>query len=130
MSHTQIVPAETNSRPWETAGGFCLPILSLTVIPMTKRSDDLGIADTSGLTDADWPEINKLKRAYDEGGDEAMSRALEELQKDPVRAIRVLGAFFPERVREALKDAAAELGITEDDIRDLARKFDPPPTKQ
>jgi hypothetical protein len=107
-----------------------LPILSLTVIPMTKRYDDLGIADTSGLTDADWPEINKLKRAYDEGGDKAMSRALEELQKDPVRAIRVLGAFFPERVREALKDAAAELGITEDDIRDLARKFDPPPTKQ
>ena len=41
---------------------------------MTKRSnDDLSVADASGLTDGDWAEINRLKRAYDEGGDKAFS---------------------------------------------------------
>jgi hypothetical protein len=42
---------------------------------MTKRSnDDLSVADTSGLTDGDWAEINRLKRAYADGGDKAFRR--------------------------------------------------------
>ena len=54
------------------------------------------IADTSSLTDADWTEINKVKRAY----------------------------------REVLKDVMAKYGVTMEDLRDMVRKFDPPPTKQ
>lgn len=98
---------------------------------MTKRSnDDLSVADTSGLTDGDWAEINRLKRAYDDGGVKAFSEALKELDDNPTLRIRVLGAFFPEMVREAIRDAMAASGTIEEDIRDLIRKLDPPPAKQ
>jgi hypothetical protein len=91
---------------------------------MAEKKDDLGVVDTSKLTDADWAELNKMKRAYDEGGERALSKALEELQKDVGRAYRIMAAFFPERMREALKDFMAERGITEEDLRDLAPKLE------
>jgi hypothetical protein len=90
---------------------------------MTNKTDDPGIADTSSLTDSDWAEINKLKRAYDEGGVKALSKALEELKKDFSRAFPVLAAFFPEKMREALKDVMAEQGITEEDVRELGQSL-------
>jgi hypothetical protein len=49
---------------------------------------------------------------------------------DPVRSIRVLGAYFPEMIREAIKDQVAEQGMTEDDIRELIRKLESPSSKQ
>jgi hypothetical protein len=97
---------------------------------MAKKTDDLGIADTTGLTDADWAEINKLKRAYDEGGAKALSKAFNELCKDPVRATRVTGAFFPEKIREAIKDVMAQRGMTIEDFRELARKLESPAREQ
>jgi hypothetical protein len=33
--------------------------------------DDLEVQDTSGLTNADWVEINKLRNAYKKGGGKA-----------------------------------------------------------
>jgi hypothetical protein len=93
---------------------------------MGDRDDELGIEDTSGLTDADWAEINKLKRAYNSGGDEELEKAMRELlQRDPVRAVRVWGAFFPNRVREALKDWMAKAGFTIEDFKELMRKAEP-----
>jgi hypothetical protein len=71
---------------------------------MAQRAD-FEIVDASLLTDADWTEINKLKRAYEFGSDKAVSKALYELYIDPERAIRVLGAFHPDMVREAMGDA-------------------------
>jgi len=51
---------------------------------------------------------NKLRRAYETGGDEAAVAALQEvLKNDSVRCSRVISAFYPEKMREALKDAAA-----------------------
>jgi hypothetical protein len=88
------------------------------------------IKDPSELTDADWAEINKLRAAYETGGQEALSAALDELAHDPVRSIRVLAAFFPEMVRESIKDEMAEKGVTEDDIRELIRKLESPSMKQ
>jgi hypothetical protein len=80
-------------------------------------------SDTSRLTDADWAALNKLRRAYETGGIEASSAVLQELLKeDPVRLTRILGAYNPEKIREALKDAAAEAGVTLEDLRDLIRK--------
>ena len=77
------------------------------------------IKDTSRLTDADWAEINKLRRAYDSGGDEALKRAYKDLCKgNPIRWVRVIGAYFPDYVREKLKDAMADLGMTIEDLRD------------
>ena len=87
---------------------------------MINKTDDLGIADTSLLTDSDWAEINKLKRAYDEGGSKALSKALEQLKKDPVRTFRIMAAFYPEKVREVVKDVVAEL---EEDFRELGQSL-------
>ena len=89
---------------------------------MANKTDNLGIADTSSLTDSDWAEINKLKRAYDEGGERALSKALEKL--DPLHAFRVMAAFFPERMREAIKDVIAEHGMTKEDFRELGPKLE------
>jgi hypothetical protein len=77
---------------------------------MTKKSDHLEVVDTTGLTDADWAEINKSKNAYDVGGQKALSAALDDLAKDPSRTARVLGALFPDLVREATKDKMAPRG--------------------
>ena len=60
------------------------------------------MVDRTGLTDADWAEINKRKRAHDAGGDAALSKALDELDKDLI-AIRIIGAFYPDMMREPLK---------------------------
>ena len=88
------------------------------------------VEDSTGLTDADWAEINRLKRAYNSGGQEALSKAFEELGKDPVRYVRVVGALYPSDVREAIKDAVAEEGMSEDDLRELVRKLESPARDQ
>ena len=92
---------------------------------MTDKPIDLKVVDTSGLTDADWAEINRLKSLYETGGRNALSKALAELgESDPVRSIRVLSAFFPETVREALTDSMAEQGLMAEDLRELIRKHE------
>jgi hypothetical protein len=62
------------------------------------------------ITDADWAEVNKLRRAYDSGGDEAQKRAYEALCKDLTRWVRVMSAFHSDYVR-AKVDAYAALGF-------------------
>jgi len=91
---------------------------------MAKPPDDLGIVDTSRLT-ADLGEINRLKCAYDESGQKALRKAVEKLHDNPVLAVRVLGAFFPERFRGSIKGSMAVRRIPEEDIRDIGRKLDP-----
>ena len=92
---------------------------------MTDKPIDLEVVDASGLTDADWAEINRLKSLYETGGRNALSKALAELgESDPVRSIRVLSAFFPETVREALTDSMAEQGLMAEDLRELIRKHE------
>ena len=46
------------------------------------------------------------------------------------RYIRVAGALFPDMVREAIKDAMAEAGITEEDVRYMVRAFESPAPDQ
>ena len=93
---------------------------------MTRKSDPLEVVDTTGLADADWAEINKLKKAHDTGGQKALSAALDALGKDPIQASRVIGALWPDLVRETIKDQLAERGITEEDLRELIRKLENP----
>ena len=38
--------------------------------------EDFEVEDPSGLTDADWAEINRLKRTLEEGGQKALSEAM------------------------------------------------------
>ena len=90
--------------------------------------DDLGIVDTSWLTDADWAVINRLRRVHETEGQKAVRKALRALE--PESYLRVAAAFFPDKVREAIKDEMAENGITEQDLRKMAKKLHPSPTKQ
>ena len=82
--------------------------------------DELRVVDSSNLTDKDWAEINRLKQCHVEGGAIALSKALGELPT--VRYLRIMGAFFPDAIREAVLDSLADAGITESDIRELLAK--------
>jgi hypothetical protein len=98
---------------------------------VTDKPIDLDVVDPSGLTDADWAEINRLKGLYESGGQNELSKALAELgESDPVRSIRVLSAFFPETVREALRESMEEQRITAEDLRELIRKHEASTRKQ
>ncbi|SIO55906.1 hypothetical protein SAMN05443247_08153 [Bradyrhizobium erythrophlei] len=88
------------------------------------------VVDSSALTDADWAEINKLRRAYEEGGGKALSKAMEKLAKDPLRFVTVVGAFFPDMMREAIRDTVAEIGMTEEDIREMVQRLESPARDQ
>jgi hypothetical protein len=88
------------------------------------------VVDSEGLTDADWAEINKLQHAYREGGKKNLDKAMAKLAEDPIRFTSVIGAFFPEMIREAMKDAVAESGMTEEDIREMVRKLESPARDQ
>jgi hypothetical protein len=87
-------------------------------------ADDFEVQDTSGLTDVDWAEINKLRKAYKRGGRKAFEIALDQLAKDPIRYAVVMGAFFPDMVRETIRDQMAEAGLTEEDLRELIQKLE------
>ena len=39
----------------------------------------LKVQDPAGLSEADWTELGKLQRAYSLGGNESLSKALDEL---------------------------------------------------
>jgi hypothetical protein len=70
------------------------------------------VVDPSELSDADWADINKLGRALEDGGQKGLSKALDELASDPIRYMKVIGALFPDMVREAIRDEMAEAGMT------------------
>jgi hypothetical protein len=92
--------------------------------------DPFEVVDSSGLTDADWAEINRLQHAYKEGGKRALNEAMAVLAKDPIRFAAVIGAFFPEMIREAMKDAVAEASLSEEDLREMVRKLESPAPDQ
>jgi hypothetical protein len=87
------------------------------------------VADTSGLRDEDWTEIKKLTDAYETGGQKALSKAMDELATDEIRCLRIMSAFFPDIVREKIKDEMAVRGITEEDLREMIRKLESPSIK-
>jgi hypothetical protein len=81
---------------------------------------DLEIADPSGLTDADWAEINKLRRIWETKGTKGLTKAFNLLE--PVQCLRIMTALFPESVYNTIRDQMAEKGITDDDLKEMARK--------
>jgi hypothetical protein len=86
-----------------------------------STSTVLEVVDSSGLTDADWTTINKLRRTIERGG-EGFAAELKKLERDPLRYVRVIGAIFPDMVREAIRDALAEKGISADDLSEIIEK--------
>jgi hypothetical protein len=88
-----------------------------------KRSTtDFYIADAQSVTDAEWAAINALRRSFEAGGSKALSEAFKKLSEDSVLYIGVVGAFFPDMVREMLLDEMAAQGITQEDIEEVIRK--------
>ena len=88
---------------------------------MGDRDEELGIGDTSGLSDADWVEINKLRDAYRTGGQKALRDAYK-LRDGPIRTVRVCGAFFPDNLRNTIKDVMAAEGMTVEDLTEMIEK--------
>jgi hypothetical protein len=63
-----------------------------------------------------------LKKAYETDGPKGLDKAFEELSNDPIKYLRVVGAFFPNEMCESIKDAMAEQGITEEDLREIMQQ--------
>jgi hypothetical protein len=95
---------------------------------MAKKLE-LEVVDASGLTDADWTSINKVSCAYDADSFEAFWDEIDKLG-DPSLKIRVAAAFFPDLIREEIKDEMAKQGITAEDLRELLRKWESPAGNQ
>jgi hypothetical protein len=65
----------------------------------------LKVQDPSGLSDADWTEISRLQRIYSQGGNVALSKALDELLiSNRICAAGVIRALSPRAVRETIDD--------------------------
>ena len=89
---------------------------------MAKNKPILEVINPSGLTDADWIEIHKVRRAYERGGWDAFWSEFETFGDDFILQITVLGAFFPDVIRNAIKEELAESGVTLKDLRKLLKK--------
>jgi hypothetical protein len=86
-----------------------------------STSTVLEVVDSSGLSDADWTTINRLRRTVERGG-EGFAAELKKLEQDPLRYVRVIGAIYPDLIREKIRDALAEKGITADDLREIIKR--------
>ena len=89
---------------------------------MAKKKPVLEVVNSSGLTHADWIGINKVRRAYERGGWDAFWSELETLGDDFILKITVVGAFFPDAIREAIEDELAESGLALEDLREFLKK--------
>lgn len=90
-------------------------------------NDDFKLITGSMLTDADWNEINNLKTLYISGGPMALVARVSHLKlNEPARYVAVWGALFPASLKEAVKDAMAEHGIDDEDLRQLVREYQSP----
>jgi len=80
------------------------------------------VEDPSWLKDHDWIEVNKLRRAYEDGGEDALVKAWGDLyRKDLDQFTRVACAFDPGHIRR-IKEAFEDTGYTSQDLIELTRK--------
>jgi hypothetical protein len=85
-------------------------------------TDDDQPADTSRLTDLDRLEVNRLRKAYKDGGSSALAKAWGELMdKDFAQSTRVACALIPEH-RQDVEDALERAGYTVQELIELAKK--------
>jgi hypothetical protein len=79
--------------------------------------------DPSWLTDLDWLEVNKLRRAYEDGGEKALDKALRDLfEKDMPQFVRISFAYGAEDLEGRIKDAIEDAGYTFQEFIELAKK--------
>jgi hypothetical protein len=80
--------------------------------------------DPSWLHDLDWPEVNKLRKAYKDGGDSALEKAWRDLlEKDALQFARVACAYDPDRMPTRIRDTIEDTtGHTLQELIELAKK--------
>jgi hypothetical protein len=79
--------------------------------------------DPSLLWDLDWVEINKLRRAYKDGGDDALEGACRDLMnKNMHQFARIACAYMPDQMPQRIKDALEDDGYTLQELIELAKK--------
>ena len=89
---------------------------------MAKKKPVLEVVNSSGLTEADWIGINKVRRAYERGGWDAFWSELETLADDVMLQITIVGAFFPDVIRKAIKEELAARSVRLKDLRELVKR--------
>jgi hypothetical protein len=68
--------------------------------------------EPSWLHDLDWVEVNKLRRAYKDGGDDALEKAWKDLlEKDVLQFARVACAYAPDSMPRRRQDISAADGL-------------------
>jgi len=94
---------------------------------LNRNREPLEVVDSSDLTDADWAIINQVRRVHETGDEKALSRLLDKLAAaDQIRFLTAMYAFFPELVRDTIRDQLAEAGITVEDVREIIQKLERP----
>jgi len=79
--------------------------------------------DPSWLRDLDWVELDRLQRAYEDGGDDALERACRDLMnKDLLQFARIACAYMPDQMPQCIKDALEDDGYTFQELIELAKK--------
>jgi hypothetical protein len=79
--------------------------------------------ETSSLTDADCAGLDKLRAAYQHGGQKGLLGAVHELATNADQYQRLIGATFPDVVHDPIKEEMAAIGISEEELQALLRKL-------
>jgi hypothetical protein len=97
--------------------------------PKRRQAEPIEPEDSSILTDADWATLNELSRMYGRRPKELKRAFVKLAVENPECYSRLLAAFYPTKTREAVLDAAAALGLDDDDIRQIIRDIESPSKK-
>jgi len=79
--------------------------------------------DPSWLRNLDWIQLNNLRRAHQDGGDDALESACRDLMdKDALQFARIVCAYMPDEMPQRVKDALEDDGYTFEELIELAKK--------
>ena len=93
---------------------------------MATKKPVFEVVNPSGLTEADWIAVNKVRRAYERGGWDAFWSEFETFGEDLILQIMVLRALFPNVMRRAIDDELAEAGFTLEEVPKLLKRNEAP----
>ena len=79
--------------------------------------------DPGWLLAIDWVRLNKLERAYKDGGDDALEGACRDLMNNDLQQFaRIACAYLPDHMPQRTKDALENDGFTLQELIELANK--------
>jgi len=79
--------------------------------------------DPSWLRDLDWVELDRLQRAYKDGGEDALEAACRDLMnKDMHQFARIACAYMPDQMPQRIKEALEDDGYSLQELIELAKK--------